>query len=277
MEKEQFKTALEEVRKISPKRKFSQSVDLIINLKGLDLKKPEEQIDLFVPLPHQKGKKVKVCALVGPELIENAKASCDRAIQTDDFQRIGVDKKATRKLAKEYDFFIAQANIMPMVAKAFGRVFGPKGKMPNPKAGCVVPPSANLKPVYDRLQNIVRATARVQPCIQCIVGTESMKDEDIIDNVMVVYNQVIQRLPAELNNLRSIFMKLTMGKCVRVGGKAEEAVVETKKKKTKKEERADLKEAKKEEKKAKEEKEAADTESKPKKAKKKKEEEKIEG
>jgi large subunit ribosomal protein L1 len=262
MDKDQFEATLKQVRKISPKRKFSQSVDLIINLKGINLKKPEEQIDLFVTLHYPRGKKVKVCALVGPELAEQAKKVCDHTIRASDFDKIGADKKALRKLSNTYDYFIAQANIMPQVAKAFGRVFGPKGKMPNPKAGCVVPPSANLQPLYDKLQKTVRAVAKTQPCIQCLVGNESMKDEEIIDSILTVFNQVVHHLPAEKNNIKNVFMKLTMGKCVKV--KKDHSPAEEKPKE-------ETKEVKKEEKAEKAPKDTKE-EKKPKKAKAKKEE-----
>ena len=103
-------------------------------------------MDTFITLPHTKGKKAKVCALIGPELEQQAKQVCDSVVLSDSFDRFK-DKKDIKKLADSFDFFIAQANIMPKIATAFGRVFGPRGKMPNPKAGCVVPPNANLKPL----------------------------------------------------------------------------------------------------------------------------------
>ena len=73
MKKENILKALNQAKKESQKRNFRQSFDLIINLKGIDNKKVEHQIDDFVELHYSKGKPTKVCALVGPELYENAK------------------------------------------------------------------------------------------------------------------------------------------------------------------------------------------------------------
>ena len=84
MNKEQLQKAIEEVRKNSTKRNFKQSFDLIINLKNLDLKKPEHQIELFIPLPNSKGKPVKICAFIGPELLEQAK-NCNKYVVQDEF------------------------------------------------------------------------------------------------------------------------------------------------------------------------------------------------
>jgi len=213
------KTVLEAVKKLreeSKKRNFAQSVDIIVNLKDLDLKKNEEQVDFFATLHHPSGKKRKICALVGPELVDEAKKVCDKTVTADEFDIYAKDKKMTKRLASEHDFFIAQANIMPKIAAAFGKVFGPKGKMPNPKAGCVVPPKAALKPLYDKLQNTLRVAAKTAPLIQCLVGKETLKDEEIADNIIDVYSQIEGKLPKGKNNIKSVYIKLTMGVPIRL-------------------------------------------------------------
>ena len=220
MEKQELQSALAKAKDISDKRNFKQSFDLIINLKGLDPKKPEHNMDLFITLPHSRGKKVKVCALVGAELAEQAKSVCDSLIMSDNFEKYK-DKKEVKKLANGFDLFIAQANIMPKVATSFGRVFGPRGKMPNPKAGNVVAPNANLKPLYEKLQRTVRATTKNSPLIQCGIGTEDMNPNDVAENALTVYNSVLHALPNEKHNIKDIYVKLTMGKPVKVGEKME--------------------------------------------------------
>ena len=227
MEKHELQSALARAKDNSPKRKFRQTYDLIINLKGLDLKKPDHQVDTFVTLPHSRGRKVKVCALVGAELDQQAKGIFDSVIMSDHFERYK-DKKEIKKLAASADFFIAQANIMPKVATVFGRVLGPRGKMPNPKAGAVVPPNANLKPVYEKFQKTVRASAKTQPIIQVPIGSEEMKLEDVAENGMLVYKQVLQLLPNEKHNIKDICIKLTMGSPVRIGEHLEEVTAKHK-------------------------------------------------
>ena len=220
MNKEQIQAALSKSKDISEKRNFKQSFDLIINLKGLDFKKQEHHVDTFVTLPHSRGKKVKVCALVGAELEQQAKEVCDSVILSDNFEKHN-DKKLLRKIANSFDFFIAQANMMPKIATVFGRVFGPRGKMPNPKSGCIIPPNANLKPLYEKLQRTVRASAKTAPLIQCPIGTEDMNSNDIADNALTIYDSVLQVLPNEKHNIKDIYLKLTMGKPVKVGEKIE--------------------------------------------------------
>jgi large subunit ribosomal protein L1 len=216
MNKENILKVIKELREKSQKRNFKQTFDIIITLSHLNLKKPENQLDVFQQLHFARGKPVKTCALVGAELFEQAKKICDMAIHSDDFEKYGKDKKATKKLASEYEYFIAQATIMPKVAAAFGRVLGPRGKMPNPKAGCVVPPNANLKPLVEKLQKTVRLSAKTSLMVQAYVGVEDMKDEELADNILNIYDAVIHNLPAGLNNLKKVLLKLTMGKPVQV-------------------------------------------------------------
>jgi large subunit ribosomal protein L1 len=215
---------LKAVKESSPKRNFTQSYDLIINLRNLDLKKPEQQVDSFVTLRYGVGKKRKVAAFVAAELTQQAKQVCDKAISVEEAGEQFKEKKDIKRLAKEYDFFIAQANIMPKIALQFGKVFGPRGKMPNPKLGCVVPPQANLKVLYDKLQSTVPLKAKSQPLIQVRVGLESMPDSEIVDNILTVYNSLIHLVPNEKNNIRSVYLKLTMGKPVRLDATRESKI-----------------------------------------------------
>lgn len=216
MNKDTVSKALKQLKETSKKRKFNQRYELIINLKEMNLKKPEEQVDLFVLLHNSSGKKGKICALVGPELKDDAMNVCDTTITVNDFDKYAKNKKLVKKIASEHKFFIAQANMMPKVAQAFGKVLGPRGKMPNPKSGCVVPPKTNLKALYDNLQKTIRAQAKTQLSIKCPVGSEDMKDEEVIDNILTLYNAVIHRLPKEELNIRSALLKLTMSKPVKV-------------------------------------------------------------
>jgi len=212
--------AIKKIRESTSKKKFSQTVDLIVNLKQLDLKKTDQQVNAFLVLPHTRGKKLKICALVDKELFNSAKESYDRVIMRDEFSKF--DKKSMRKLANEFDFFVAQANVMPDIAKYMGKVLGTKGKMPNPKADCVVPPTANVKELYDKLQKTIRLQTKNELAIKCPVGSESMPDNDLKDNVMAVYNSLLRVLPKEKHNIKKALLKLTMGPPVLIGAKDEE-------------------------------------------------------
>ena len=72
------------------KRKFKQSYDLIIALKNIDLKKTDNHMDIFAQVHYDRGKKVKVCALVGPELKEAAKSAVDTVVNIDEFNCMNI-------------------------------------------------------------------------------------------------------------------------------------------------------------------------------------------
>ncbi|MBS3136403.1 50S ribosomal protein L1 [Candidatus Woesearchaeota archaeon] len=227
MEKEQILNALKSIKEDSQKRNFKQRVDLIITIMGIDLKKPENKIDLYVQLHHDKGKKTRICGLVGPELLENSKKYFDATVSSDEFSR-GLDKKKLKAIARENDFFVAQVNVMPQVATSFGKILGPLGKMPNPKAGCVVTPNSNLSQLAEKLQTTIRINIQKQPLVQTTVGSEDDDPEKVADNILVVYNSLLHALPGEKNNIRAVYLKLTMGKPIKIGTKQEDAPVKQK-------------------------------------------------
>ncbi len=217
MDKKLIIATLQEVKKNSPKRKFTQRVEAIINLKELNLKKTEEQVDTYIELPKDIGKVTKVCGFVGAELSDTAKKNLDFTITQDQFDKY--DPAKIKKLANEYRYFIAQANIMPAVAKTFGRILGQKGKLPSPKAGCVVAPGVDLIATKDKLSRTVRAVAKTQTCIKVPVGNETMTDEDLAENIMQFYNKVKAVLPQEEGNIKNLLIKFTMGPAVAVTSK----------------------------------------------------------
>jgi large subunit ribosomal protein L1 len=215
MDKNLIESALKGIRETSPKKNFKQSIDLIINLKGLDLKKPDHQVNLPIVLHYPTGKKISICAFVDNDLEQKAKEACDEVVTVDKFQKYK-GKQEIKKLANKHNFFLAQASIMPKVATSFGRFLGPKGKMPNPKMGAVLAPNSNIKDIYQKFTRTILAVTKNEPTIKCRVGNEDSKDSELIDNILNVYNTVVHKLPNDINNVKSVMLKLTMGPAVKV-------------------------------------------------------------
>ena len=209
MEKKDIVSFIESLRQETPKRKFSQSIDLVVNLKNLNLKKEEDRVNSFISLPHDRGKKVRITALVGPELESKAKKNCDHVFTEEQFSKL--DKKAIKKLAAETDYFIAQANIMPRVAGIFGKILGPRGLMPSPKSGGIIPPTADVEQVVKRFKTLIKIETKNELAIKARIGTEAMPDEAIADNALFIVNTLLQTLPQDKNNIKSIILKMTMG------------------------------------------------------------------
>jgi len=208
-----FLEAVKKARDVAKPRKFKQSFDIQIGLKKIDLTKPENQLKLIIDLPH-KIRDPKICAFVDKELALKAKEVFSKVILPDEMSNY--DKKSMKKLAKTYDFFVAQASLMSKVATTFGKVLGPKGKMPDPKMGAVITPNTDLQKVKDRLSNIVKVSVKKSPVINCKIGTEDMSDEDVADNAAAVYEAVKKALPLGSDQIKHVYVKLTMGKSVMV-------------------------------------------------------------
>ena len=210
MEKKQFAQAVQLLKSSAEKKAFTQSVDLIINFKGLDLKKEDHKINTFIVLPFSRGRQIVTTALVGNELSTKAKASCNHVVQAEQFKAL--EKGKIKKLAETTTFFIAQSTIMPQIAATFGKILGPRGLMPNPKAGAVIPPTGEVKPIVERLQKTVKVETKNDPSIRTVIGLESMKDEELVENAFAVFNTILHTLPQEKHNIKSVLIKLTMGK-----------------------------------------------------------------
>ncbi len=215
MDKKKLLEALKQLREKSPKRNFTQKIDLILNLRNINLKNSEENIDLFVNLPYAPGKKIKICALVGKELEDQAKVF-DKVINKEEFSNYNNNKKELKKLAKEFDYFVAQSNLMAEIAKIFGRTFGPRNKMPNPKSGAVVIPTTNLSELKSRLEKTVRLKTKNEVILKTYVGNESMKDEDLAENIISIYDAVTKALPQGDGDIKEIIIKLTMSPIIKV-------------------------------------------------------------
>jgi len=199
--------AVGEAKKNAEKRKFRQSVELVVSLRDLDMKKPESRISEFVELPNPISKPVKVCVFASGDLALRAqRAGADRVMGREDLEKMAGDKKAARKLVRGYDFFIAEAPLMSLVGKVLGAMLGPRGKMPTP-----VPPTAPIDSVIERHRRSVRVRVRDQLNSQCRVGTEDMPDERIAENIQAVIARLEAKLPKGLRNIRAARVKTTMG------------------------------------------------------------------
>ena len=210
--KESLLNAVEEMKKNSPKKKFKQAIELVIRLKDIDLKKQESKISETIVLPNPLEKPVKVCFIATGDLAVRAKkGGADLVLGRDELDALGREKKEARKVAREYDQFVSEAPLMPLVGKTLGPVLGPRGKMPVP-----VPPNVVVEDVLARQRRTVRVRVRDQPVIQCRVGTEDMASEKIVDNVQAVVTAIEGKLERGLGNVGSIIVKATMGSPIKV-------------------------------------------------------------
>lgn len=200
----ELKKAIEELRK-GDKRKFNQTLDLIVNLQNFDVRK--ESFNIFIKLPNPAEKKIAAFLTRKTKLVDT--------IIKEEFDKYN-DPKKVKALAKKYDFFIAAAPLMGQIASKFGRVFGPMNKMPSPQAGVV--PLDNDDAVQEeikKLKSLVRVRTK-ELSIKVPVGKEEMKDEELADNINAAVKELESKLPKGRDNIKNIMIKFTMTPTVKV-------------------------------------------------------------
>lgn len=188
------------------KRNFTETVDISINLKDVDLSVPKNRIQDDVILPNGRGRQVRVCVIGGNEMVSKAKTVADRVLTADELGKIADDKKQAKKMAGEFDFFIAEAPLMPVVGKRLGIVLAPRGKMPKP-----IQPGADPKPVIETLRKTVTVRSKDRKTFHAPVGTADMPPEQIAENIDMVLKRVIGKLERGSQSIGSVYVKTTMG------------------------------------------------------------------
>jgi large subunit ribosomal protein L1 len=205
-------TAVKEARGKSEKRKFNQSIELILKLQDIDMKSPEAKIQEVVELPHALEKPNKICVIAQGELAMKAKkANADHVVERSELEGLAGKKQEMRKIANQYDFFIAEAPLMPLIGKTLGSVLGPRGKMPVP-----VPPNADIASLIAKHRKTVTIRMRNQPTLQSRIGMENMKDEEITDNIMAVLRVLEGKLKRGMKNIKFAYIKMAMGGPVKI-------------------------------------------------------------
>ncbi len=199
-----FKESIQELRKVSKKRNFTQTVDLIVNVKNIDLRKPENRINKETVLPAGRGKDLRIGVISDSYEGENR-------ISMDELREISKNKRKAKEFVRSYDFFAADVKYMAEIGKMLGRYMGPLGKVPKP-----IPPGVPADRIIERLKNTVRVVLKTNPVIQVPIGTESMSDEDLEKNYNAVMDFIVQNLPKGKSNIKSAYIKMTMSKPVMV-------------------------------------------------------------
>jgi large subunit ribosomal protein L1 len=204
--------AVKQAIETAPARKFSESIDLAINLHNIDLSLPGNRVDVEMILPHGVGKPAKIAVFAAGETAMRAKsAGADRVLSADEIKDLGSNKRAARKLADEYKFFIAETQFMPVIGKSLGPILGKRGKMPAP-----LPPTQDVTPQINRLRNMTRIRSKDKMTFHMTVGNKNMDIKAITDNIDAVITKLEQTLKDGKQNLKSVYVKTTMGPAIRV-------------------------------------------------------------
>lgn len=205
----QLTKMIKDAKTTDKERKFKQSIELIIVLKDIDVKKGFA-LNETIQLPKTSAP-AAVCVMASGDMGIKAKtAKADKVIGPEELEKMGANKRASRKFINEYDFFLADTKLMPVVGKVLGQLLGPRGKMPIP-----VPFNAPIDSFLQRFRSSIRIKVKGSLGMSCKIGDETMEDADLAANAHAVINAVEKKLPSGDKNIKKVFVKTTMGKLIK--------------------------------------------------------------
>lgn len=191
--------------------KFDASVEAHINL-GLDAGQDGQQVRTTVVLPRGTGKSTRVLVFAGGKAGEAAlSAGADKVGDEATIGKIAASGEVA------FDAIVATPEFMPKLAK-LGRILGPQGLMPSPKAGTVTDKPAEV--VGQLKKGRVELRTKGQPIIHAVIGRVSSPDEHLVENFKALLEELNRVKPSKTKGqfIKSIFLTSTMGPSVRVDG-----------------------------------------------------------
>ncbi len=212
VERVQILEAVNKAIEQAPKRNFQESMEISVNLKNLDMAQPKNRIDETMILPKGAGKQIRIAVLGKGDITTQAKAAgVDLIIGPEEIERLGGEPREARKMAEEYNFFLAETAVMPLVGRYLGTRLGPRGKMPQP-----IPQGVDVGPIVERLRNSVKFRTKDKMTFHVRIGSTDMSPEDIAENIDAVMRKVESSLASGTMNIRSVYVKTSMGPAVRL-------------------------------------------------------------
>ena len=202
---------IQEAKKSEKERKFTQSLELYLIFKDIDVKKGFA-LNEIIQLPKQMSQPAAICVMATGDMGVKAKnANADQVIDGDELNKLAENKRETRKLINKYDFFLADTKLMANVGKSLGQLLGPRGKMPTP-----IPYNAPIDSFLDRFRSSIRVKSKGSLSMACKIGEENMDDTDIAANANIVATTIEKKLPNWEKNIKKIMFKTTMGKIIKI-------------------------------------------------------------
>ena len=189
--------------------KFDETVEAHIRT-GCDGRHADQQIRGAVVLPHGTGKKVRILVFA-----KDAKAAEAEAAGADYVGGMELIEKIQKENWFEFDVVVATPDMMGVVGR-IGRVLGPKGLMPNPKAGTVTMDVA--KAVQDIKAGKIEYRLDKTNIIHVPLGKVSFTEEQITDNFQTLIEAIVKAKPAAVKGqfLKSVVLTSTMGPGIKI-------------------------------------------------------------
>merc|ERR1711950_28478 len=192
------------------KRKFMETVDLQIGLKNYDPQKDKRFSDT-VKLKHVPRPKFKVCVLGDQQHCDEAKSKGIACMSADDLKKLNKNKKEVKKLAKKYDAFLASESLIKQIPRLLGPGLNKAGKFP-----ALLTHNDNMEAKVIDLKSTIKFQMKKVLCLNVAVGNVAMSDDELVFNIHLSINFLVSLLKKHWQNVRSLYIKSTMGPAIRL-------------------------------------------------------------
>merc|ERR1712062_2341 len=192
------------------KRKFQETVDLQIGLKNYDPQK-DKRFSGTVKLKHVPRPKFKVCVLGDQQHCDEAKAKNIPSMSADDLKKLNKNKKEVKKLAKKYDAFSASESLIKQIPRLLGPGLNKAGKFP-----ALLTHGDDIDAKIIDLQSTIKFQMKKVLCLSVAIGNVAMTEDELVQNIHLAINFLVSLLKKHWQNVRSLYIKSTMGPAQRL-------------------------------------------------------------
>ncbi|KAJ3348776.1 hypothetical protein HDU83_001054 [Entophlyctis luteolus] len=191
-------------------RKFTETIELQIGLKNYDPQR-DKRFSGTVRLPNIPRPQMKICILADARDADHAKEISLDSMSVEDLKKLNKNKKAIKKLAKKYDQFLASEALIKQIPRLLGPGLSKAGKFPTP-----VTQQDNLGEKVSEIKATIKFQLKKVLCLGVAVGHVKMTEDELVANIMMSINFLVSLLKKNWQNVKSLFIKSSMGKPVRL-------------------------------------------------------------
>jgi len=191
--------------KETKKRKFMETIDLQIGLKNYDPSK-DKRFSGTVKLRHVPRPKFSVCMFGDQQHCDEAKAKGIPFMSAEDLKKLNKQKKLVKKLAKKYDAFLASESLIKQIPRLLGPGLNKAGKFPT-----LLTHQDDMQAKINDLQATIKFQMKKVLCLNVAVGNVNMTEDELVQNIHLAVNFLVSLLKKHWQNVRSLYIKSTMG------------------------------------------------------------------
>merc|ERR1712214_11604 len=191
-------------------RKFTESVELQITLKNYDPQK-DKRFSGTVKLPNIPRPKQQICVIGDAAHNDEAESKGVPHMSADDLKKLNKDKKLVKKLAKKYDAFLASESLIKQIPRLLGPGLNKAGKFPT-----MLTHQDDIDAKIIDLQSTIKFQMKKVLCLSVAIGNVAMTEDELVQNIHLAINFLVSLLKKHWQNVRSLYIKSTMGPAQRL-------------------------------------------------------------